>query len=109
MPNTYKVLGQAVPSAVSTLTTLYTVPSATSTVASTLTICNTGVSTTVRVAVRPAEAAIVDKHYIVYETALNQYDTLFFTLGLSLATTDVVSIYAGTITVAFNLYGTEIT
>lgn len=107
MASTYKVLGQVVPAA-TTLTTLYTVPSATQSVASTLTICNQGVTTTVRVAVRPAGEAINAKHYIVYETVVNANDTLFLTIGVSLATTDVVSVYAGTSNVSFNLYGTEV-
>jgi len=108
MANAYKVLGQSSPVA-ATLTSLYTVPAATSAVSSTLTVCNYGVSTTFRVAVRPAGAGIANQHYILYEVAINSNDTLFFTLGLSLATTDVVSVYAGTATVSFNLYGTEIT
>jgi hypothetical protein len=108
MANVYKVLGQSNPAA-TTLTTLYTVPASTSAVASTLTVCNIGVSTTVRVAVRPAGAGIANQHYIIYETVVNANDTLFFTLGLSLATTDVVSVYAGSANVSFNLYGTQIT
>ena len=107
MASTYKVLGQVNPAA-TTLTTLYTVPSATQAVASTLSICNQGVSTTVRVAVRPAGAAIDPKHYIVYDTTIGANDTLFLTIGVSLATTDVVSVYSGTATVSFNLYGTEV-
>jgi hypothetical protein len=108
MANIYKVLGQSNPAA-TTLTSLYTVPATTSAVASTLTVCNIGVSTTVRVAVRPAGAGIANQHYIIYDVAVNSNDTLFFTLGLSLATTDVVSVYAGSANVSFNLYGTEIT
>lgn len=108
MATAYKVLGQSNPSA-TTLTTLYTVPSATSTVCSTLTIANLGVPTTVRVAVCPAGASVANQHYIVYNTAIEQYATIFLTLGLTLATTDVVSVYAGTATVSFNLYGSEIT
>jgi len=108
MANTYKVLGQSNPSA-TLLSTLYTVPAATSAVASTLTVCNLGVSTLVRVAVRPGGASIANQHYIVYDTTLNANDTLFFTLGICLASTDVVSVYAGTANVSFNLYGTEIT
>lgn len=102
----YKVLGQVNPAA-TTLTTLYTVPGSTSSVGSTMAICNQGVSTTVRVAVRPAGAAIDPKHYIVYDTPLNQYDSLILTLGISLATTDVVSVYAGTANVSFSLFGAE--
>jgi hypothetical protein len=108
MSTTYKVLGQVNPAA-TTLTTLYTVPAATSSVASTLAVCNLGVSTTVRVAVRPAGASIENKHYIVYDSSLNQYDSIFLTIGVTLATTDVVSVYAGTANVSFNLSGSEIT
>lgn len=108
MPSTYKVLGQSNPAA-TTNTTLYTVPSATSTVASTLVVTNLGVSTTFRVAVRPAGASIANQHYIIYDSALASGNASFLTVGLTLATTDVVTVYAGTANVAFNLYGTEIT
>jgi hypothetical protein len=107
MATTYKVLGQVEPSA-TTNTTLYTVPSATSAVCSTLTVCNTGVSTTFRIAIRPAGATLSDIHYIVFDNAINANDTVFLTLGITLATTDVVTVYAGTATVVFNLFGSEI-
>lgn len=107
MAATYKVLGQSNPSA-TTLTTLYTVPAATEAVASTMTICNLGAATTVRVAVRPAGAAIANQQYIVYDNFINNNDTMFLTLGIALSTTDVVSVYAGTANVAFNLFGSEI-
>lgn len=107
MATTYKILGQTQPSA-TTNTSLYTVPSATSTVCSTLAICNMGVSTTYRVAVRPAGATLSNEHYLAYEAAINQYDTVMLTLGVTLATTDVVTVYAGTSNVTFQLYGSEI-
>lgn len=107
MANTYRTLGQSNPAA-TTLTSLYTVPAATSAVVSTLSICNQGVSTQIRVAVRPAGASIASQHYIIYDTYINANDSLFLTLGLSLATTDVVTVYAGTANVSFGLYGTEI-
>lgn len=108
MATTYKTLGQSAPSA-TTNTDLYTVPSATSTVCSTLVICNRGASTTFRVAVRPAGAAIANQHYIVYDNYVNQYDTVFLTLGITLAATDVVTIYAGAATLSFSLFGSELT
>lgn len=108
MATAYKVLGQSIPAA-TTLTTLYTVPASTSAVSSTLTICNQGITTTVRVAIRPAGAAITAAQYIIYDATVNANDTAFFTVGLALATTDVVSVYANTATVSFNLYGSEIT
>ncbi len=108
MPNLYKVLGQSNPAA-ATLTTLYTVPTATSAVCSTLAICNQGVSTLYRVAIRPAGALISAAHYIVFDAAVASLDTVFLTLGTTLAATDVISVQAGTTTVSFNLSGTEIT
>ena len=109
MATTYKVLGQIVPSA-TTLTTLYTVPSSTSTVCSTLVVCNEGTTTeTVRVAVRPAGAAIDPKHYLVYDSYMTSNNTLFLTLGITIATTDVVSVYTSGTAIAFSLYGSEIT
>lgn len=107
MTTAYKVLGQANPAA-TTLTSLYTVPSATQSIASTLSVCNMGVSTNARVAVRPAGASIDPKHYIVYDMTLGSGETLFLTVGMSLDTTDVVSVYAGHANVAFSLFGTEI-
>lgn len=107
MATVYKVLGQVKPAA-ATATTLYTVPAATSTVCSTLSICNTGLSTTYRIAVRPTGATLADQHYIVYESTIDQYNTTFLTLGITLAATDVVTVYAGTANVVFNLYGSEV-
>lgn len=107
MAISYKVLGQSAPSA-TTNTDLYIVPASTSAVASTLTVCNRGVTTNVRVAVRPAGASLANQHYIIYDNYVNNNDTLFLTIGLSLSATDVVTVYAGTANVSFNLYGSEI-
>lgn len=108
MASTYKVLGQVAPAA-ATPAVLYAVPAATSAVCSTLVIANRGVSTMYRVAVRPAGAALADQHYIVYDGVVNQYESAFLTLGISLAATDVVEVYAGTATVSFSLFGAEVT
>jgi len=109
MPAAYKVLGQSNPSA-TTATTLYTVPSSTSAVVSTLSVCNIGTSaTTFRVAVRPAGETLANKHYLAYDASVAGNDSILLTLGISLATTDVVTVYAGTANLAFSLYGSEIT
>ena len=109
MPQTHKVLGQSNPAA-TTLTTLYTVPASTQAVVSTITICNTGSSaTTYRIAVRPAGAAIATSQYLAYDAALPANDTATLTLGVTLAATDVISVYAGSASVAFAAYGVEIT
>jgi hypothetical protein len=108
MATSYKVLGQVLPGA-TTLTTLYTVPALTSSVCSTLSICNQGASTTYRIAIRPSGVAITASQYVVYDATLNANDTVFLTLGVTLGSTDVVSVYAGTSNVSFHLYGSEIT
>ncbi len=108
MPTTYKVLGQSNPSA-TTLTTLYTVPASTSTVVSTVTVANlANASGTFRIAVRPAGESIANKHYIAYDITISALDTLTLTLGVTLATTDVISVYASSSTMAFAAYGSEI-
>ena len=109
MATTYKVLGQSNPSA-TTATTLYTVPSATSAVVSTITICNqAGSAATFRIAVRPAGATLAAEHYIVYGATVAASDTTTLTLGLTLATTDVITVYASSANLSFNAFGSEIT
>jgi hypothetical protein len=91
------------------LATLYTVPAATSTVVSTITISNRSTATrTYRIAIRPAGAAIDNKHYIAYDVNVLANDTTALTLGVTLAATDVVSVYASGSEVAFSLFGSEI-
>lgn len=108
MPTTYKVLAQSNPSA-TTATTLYTVPSSTSTVVSTITVCNQAASAgTFRIAVRPGAATLAAQHYVAYDVAIAANDTTAITLGLTLATTDVVTVYASSATMSFNAYGSEI-
>jgi hypothetical protein len=108
MATTYKVLGQSNPAA-TTATTLYTVPSATSTVVSTITVCNIGTTVgTFRIAIRPAGATLANQHYLAYDATLSGADMLTFTLGLTLATTDVVTVYASSANFAFSIFGSEI-
>jgi len=108
MAVTYKVLGQSSPSA-TTNTTLYTCASSGGAVASTLAICNRNSSpTSVRVAIRPAGATLSDEHYIVYDTPVAANNTLFLTIGISLANTDVVTVYSGTSLLSFSLFGSEL-
>ena len=102
----YKTLGQVAPGA-TTATTLYTVPSAKSTVCSTLTVCNRSTAATYRVAVRPAGATLADQHYLIYDSAIAANTTDLLTIGITLATTDVVTVYASSANVSFSLFGNE--
>ena len=108
MATTYKVLGQSNPSA-TTATTLYTVPASTSTVVSTISICNQAGSTaSYRIAVRPAGATLAAQHYLAYDIVIAANDTTALTLGITLATTDVVTVYASSATLSFSAFGSEI-
>ena len=108
MPTIYKVLGQSAPSA-TTATTLYTVPSATDAVVSTISVCNrAATSGTYRIAIRPAGAALANEHYIAYDSAITANNTTFITVGVTLDATDVITVYASSADMTFSAFGTEI-
>lgn len=108
MATNYLVLGQVAPSA-TTNTTLYTAPSSTQAVLSTITVCNrSGLARTYRVAVRPDGASISNQHYIIYDATVNAYDTTALTLGITLGDTDVVTVYASSGDLSFSAFGSEV-
>lgn len=102
----YRVLGQAAPAA-ATPTTLYTVPALTEAVISAIVACNRGVSTTVRVAVRPDGAALAPEHYVAYDIVVPANDSLPVALGITMDAGDIITVYAGTANVSFNVFGAE--
>ena len=108
MPKSYKVLGQVNPTA-ATASTAYTVPSSTNTIVSTISICNYGSSTaSYRVAIRPNAETLAMKHYIAYDSSVPANDTINLTIGLTIDAADVVTVYASSASVSFNLFGSEI-
>ena len=108
MTTTYRVLGQANPQE-HTLTTLYTVPSGTQTIISTITVCNQSANTgTFKLAVRPFGAAIDPKHYINYDTPLPGNDSISVKVAMTLGATDVVSVNASSSLISFNAFGSEL-
>lgn len=108
MPTVYKTLGQSNPAA-TTATTLYTVPASTSTVVSTITVCNqASTAGTFRLAIRPAGATLAAQHYTAYDTPIAANDTIALTLGITLATTDVITVYASSASMSFAAFGSEI-
>ena len=104
-----KVLGQSNPSA-TTATTLYTVPASKEAVISSISICNLASSSaTYRIAVRPAGATLANQHYLAYDVTVGAADTTIITVGITLATTDVITVYASTANLAFSAFGDEAT
>ena len=109
MATAYKVLGQQNPAA-TTLTTLYTSTSV-ETVVSTVTVANlAGSAATFRLLVQPSAdvGAAANKQYLAYDVTVGATDTTTLTLGLTLASGDVLKIYASTANMAFNAFGSQI-
>ena len=109
MANTYKVLGQSIPAA-ATSTAIYTVPGATSAIISSIVVANqSAVATSFRISVAVAGAALETKQYLYFDVPIFGNDTFTLTLGIGLATTDVIRVYATLATLSFNIFGVEIT
>jgi uncharacterized membrane protein len=108
MATTYKVLGQSAPSA-TTNTDVYTVGSGKSAVISTITVANrAATAATYRIAIRVAGSALSNEEYIAYDATVPANDSINLTLGITLAATDVVTVYASSANLSFNLFGSEI-
>jgi hypothetical protein len=108
MANAYKVLGQSAPSA-TTATTLYTVPAATEAVVSTIVVANRAATAgSFRLSVRPNGAAQADQHYLAYDVPIAANDSTTLTLGITVDATDVITVYASSASMSFNVFGSEI-
>lgn len=102
---TYKVLAQSAPSA-TTPTTLLTANSAT--IVSTINVANIGgAADTIRIAIRPAGATLANEHYITYGVQVPPGSIFTYTAGVTLANTDVITVYSTTGTSSFSAFGSE--
>jgi glucose-6-phosphate dehydrogenase assembly protein OpcA len=109
MPTAYKVLGQVAPAA-TTDTTLYTVPSATETVVSTIVVANrAATAATFRIAIRPNAATLANQHYIAFDVTVAGNDSTTLTLGITIDAADVITVRGSTANLSFNAFGSEIT
>jgi hypothetical protein len=108
MPTNYKILGQSAPSA-TTSTDLYTVPSATETVVSSIVVANRdAAAATYRISCAPAGASVANAQYVAYDVTVGGSDSTVLTLGITLATTDKIRVYASTGDLTFTAFGSEI-
>lgn len=110
MATTFKRLG-AIESTgtIGTADTLYTVPSATATVVSTITICNTSASAATFSISVSATTSFVAAGYIVYQATIAGNDTIGLTFGATLdATNKYLLCSASAATVVFSAFGSEI-
>ena len=103
----YKVLGQAAPLA-TTETLLYSVPASTQAVISTFVCCNRGIiSTSFHISISTGGVATTDKDYIYYDVVIPKNETFVSTIGVTLAATDVVRVWAGNANLSFSIFGSE--
>tara|TARA_R110000824_G_scaffold62213_1_gene164916 strand:- start:229 stop:564 length:336 start_codon:yes stop_codon:yes gene_type:complete len=110
MATSYKSLGQ-LDLTTTALTTLYTCPSSTETVLSTVIIANrTATADSFRLAIRTDGDAISNKHYIAYDVPVAANDSTTLTLGITVKATDVISVQATTADrLSINAFGAEVT
>lgn len=107
MAITYKVLGQAVSTA-SVNSDVYTVPSSTEAVISSIVVANRGSdNTTFNVAVRPNGATLENKHYVAYQVGIDRNDTTVLSFGITMDAGDVLTVTAANNNLSFNVFGME--
>jgi hypothetical protein len=106
----YKVLGQLAAAATSA-ETLYTVASGSSAVVSTIVVANRSTSArTYRLAIKPtAGTTLADSHYLAYDVAIAANDSTALTLGVTLASGNVIVTYASAASsLTFTAFGSEL-
>jgi len=115
MPTSYKILGQTLPTA-NTLSNVYVVPAATSTIVSTITICNqSSANANVDIIVRPVNETLANKHYLLRSITIPRADTMILSPGLTLNAAVIVAVNNAVVTgetaanVSFNVFGAELT
>ena len=90
-------------------TTIYTVPSATESICSTLLVCNRDVTNAYySLVVRPNGATLENKHYITFDALVGGEDTVTLTLGISLDAADVIAIISSSPDLSVTMFGNEI-
>ena len=107
MATAYKVLAQQ--ATTTSLVTMYTVPSATETIISSIVAANTSASDrTYIITVQPNNATLAQKHYSAYDVTSKANSTTAYTLGITLDATDQVYILGSTTDLSISLFGSEI-
>lgn len=109
MPTVYKILGQSAPANTSE-TTLYTVPSATEAIVSTIAIANlTSSVATATINTKVNGAAASNANTLLKTVNISPLSTTTLTLGITLDATDVISVTSGTANaLAFQAFGSEV-
>jgi hypothetical protein len=115
MPTTYKILGQTLPTA-NLLSNVYVVPTSTSAIVSTITICNqSSANANVDIMIRPINETLANKHYLVKGVTIPRADTMILSPGVTLNASVIVAVNNAVASgetaanVSFNVFGVELT
>lgn len=124
MPTTYRQIAQIDVTSATTYTDLYTVPTSTSVVVSTISICNrTTSNATFRICIRSGTAASgagtsslgttsspSTSSFLFYDTIVYANSTLAITAGVTMTAAEVMTVYASAgNALTFQLFGSIIT
>jgi len=105
----YKILCQSAPSATTATLAYGPVGANTSTVVSTLAVCNRGATAaTYRISIRENGAADNAKQYLAYDASIPANTTTTWTIGATLTTGDAIWVYASNANLSFQAFGSEI-
>ena len=84
-------------------------PAATQAVVSSIVVCNRSATPTAfRISVAIAGAADANQQYIAFDVPIGANQIVSQTLGIGLATTDVVRVFNTLATCSFSVFGTEL-
>jgi hypothetical protein len=105
----YKVLGRKA-AAATTAEELYATPSASAAVVSSIVIANrASAARTYRLAVKPATGTtLATEHYLAYDVSIAANDSVALTLGITLASSNVIVTYASAADLTFTAFGSEL-
>jgi|TARA_A100001391_G_scaffold130378_1_gene89741 hypothetical protein len=108
MATAYKILGQTGDASANDVT-LYTVPSSTETIVSSIVVCNReAADNTFRIAAKANGGSVANEDYLAFDTTISANDTITLTLGITLDATDIISVGASDANVSFSAFGSEI-
>lgn len=105
----YKILGRKA-AAATTAEELYVVPSGSSAVVSTIVIANrSAASKTYRLAIKQTSGTTLgSEHYLAYDVPIAANDSTALTLGITLASGNVVVTYASAADLTITAFGSEL-
>ena len=108
MATAYKILGQTGDASANDVA-LYTVPSSTETIVSSIVICNReAADNTFRIAAKANGGSVANEDYLAFDTTISANDTITLTLGITLDATDIISVGASDANVSFSAFGSEL-